>query len=79
MSTQSAPTRIHDVVGIGIGPFNLGLAALSEPLGIDVLFLDRADEFRWHHGMMLEGSRRSRCRSSPTSSRWPIRRPASRS
>ena len=56
MSTHSAPTRIHDVIGIGIGPFNLGLAALSEPLGIDALFLDRADDFRWHHGMMLEGS-----------------------
>ncbi|MRG59016.1 SidA/IucD/PvdA family monooxygenase [Agromyces sp. CFH 90414] len=49
-------TRIHDLVGIGIGPFNLGLACLAEPLDLDAVFLDQADGFRWHHGMMLEGS-----------------------
>ncbi|TDN91752.1 SidA/IucD/PvdA family monooxygenase [Microbacterium sp. BK668] len=49
-------THIHDLVGVGIGPFNLGLAALSEPLALDAVFLDRADGFAWHHGMMLEGS-----------------------
>ncbi|MEU1972937.1 SidA/IucD/PvdA family monooxygenase [Microbacterium sp. NPDC019599] len=48
--------RTYDIVGVGIGPFNLGLACLAEPLGLDTLFLDRADDFRWHHGMMLEGS-----------------------
>ena len=49
--------RVHDVVGIGIGPFNLGLAALSAPLAdLDVVFLDAADEFRWHPGMMIEGA-----------------------
>ncbi|HEY9366318.1 MAG TPA: SidA/IucD/PvdA family monooxygenase [Agromyces sp.] len=49
-------TRVHDVIGIGIGPFNLGLACLGEPLGLDAVFLDSADEFRWHHGMMIEGA-----------------------
>ena len=49
--------RVHDVVGIGIGPFNLGLAALSAPVdGLDAVFLDAADEFRWHPGMMIEGA-----------------------
>jgi lysine N6-hydroxylase len=48
--------RVHDLIGIGIGPFNLGLAALSEPLGLDAVFLDRASGFRWHHGMMIEGA-----------------------
>jgi len=49
--------RVHDVVGIGIGPFNLGLAALSAPLDdLDTVFLDAADEFRWHPGMMIEGA-----------------------
>ena len=49
--------RVHDVVGIGIGPFNLGLAALSAPLDeLDAVFLDAADEFRWHPGMMIEGA-----------------------
>ncbi|WP_402372570.1 lysine N(6)-hydroxylase/L-ornithine N(5)-oxygenase family protein [Isoptericola rhizosphaerae] len=47
----------YDVVGIGIGPFNLGLAALADPLAdVDAVFLDQADEFRWHPGMMLEGA-----------------------
>jgi len=48
--------HVHDVVGIGIGPFNLGLACLAEPTGLDAVFLDRADGFRWHHGMMIEGA-----------------------
>lgn len=48
--------RVHDLVGVGIGPFNLGLAALADPLDLDTVFLDRADEFRWHPGMMLEGA-----------------------
>lgn len=53
---MSAP-RTYDVVGIGIGPFNLGLAALSAPLaGLDTVFLDSADGFSWHPGMMIEGA-----------------------
>jgi lysine N6-hydroxylase len=49
--------RVHDVVGIGIGPFNLGLACLSAPLAdLDAVFLDAADEFRWHPGMMIDGA-----------------------
>lgn len=50
-------TRVHDIVGIGIGPFGLGLAALSDPLpDVDAVFLDRRPEFRWHPGMMIEGA-----------------------
>ncbi|WP_193105844.1 lysine N(6)-hydroxylase/L-ornithine N(5)-oxygenase family protein [Brachybacterium sp. FME24] len=53
---MSAP-HVHDLVGIGIGPFGLGMAALSEPLAdVDAIFLDQASEFRWHPGMMLEGA-----------------------
>ncbi len=48
--------RVHDLVGIGIGPFNLGLACLTHPTGLDAVFLDRTDGFRWHHGMMIEGA-----------------------
>lgn len=55
MSAES--TQIHDILGVGIGPFGLGLAALSEPLDdVDAVFLDQRPEFRWHPGMMLEGS-----------------------
>jgi lysine N6-hydroxylase len=54
MST-SATGRVHDFAGIGVGPFNLGLAALSEPVsGLDAVFLERRESFDWHPGMMLE-------------------------
>jgi len=46
--------KIYDIVGIGIGPFNLGLAALCAPISsLSALFLDQASEFNWHPGMML--------------------------
>ncbi|SDS27863.1 lysine N6-hydroxylase [Brevibacterium siliguriense] len=55
MSADS--THIHDILGVGIGPFGLGLAALSEPLNdVDAIFVDQRPEFRWHPGMMIEGS-----------------------
>ncbi|MET3903405.1 lysine N(6)-hydroxylase/L-ornithine N(5)-oxygenase family protein [Paenarthrobacter sp. 4246] len=54
MSTQDNG-KIYDVAGIGVGPFNLGLAALSEPVAnLDCVFLDRRESFDWHPGMMLE-------------------------
>ncbi|MFI7481817.1 lysine N(6)-hydroxylase/L-ornithine N(5)-oxygenase family protein [Kocuria sp. M1R5S2] len=47
--------RVHDLLGIGIGPFNLGLACLAEPLeDLDAVFLDARDGFDWHPGLMLE-------------------------
>lgn len=56
-TASRADDRVHDVVGIGIGPFNLGLAALSAPLTeLDAVFLDSADGFSWHPGMMIEGA-----------------------
>jgi lysine N6-hydroxylase len=56
---MSAPLhdRIWDAVGIGAGPFNLGFAALADTApGLEVLVLERAEEFAWHPGMMLEGT-----------------------
>ncbi|MFF1385015.1 lysine N(6)-hydroxylase/L-ornithine N(5)-oxygenase family protein [Arthrobacter sp. NPDC058288] len=54
-SSTSGAGRIYDVAGIGVGPFNLGLAALAEPVaGLDAVFLERRDSFDWHPGMMLE-------------------------
>ncbi|PZE82740.1 lysine N(6)-hydroxylase/L-ornithine N(5)-oxygenase family protein [Curtobacterium sp. MCBD17_032] len=48
-------TPVHDLVGIGIGPFNLGLACLTDPVDdLDAVFLDARDGFAWHHGMMLD-------------------------
>ncbi|GAA3519509.1 lysine N(6)-hydroxylase/L-ornithine N(5)-oxygenase family protein [Dietzia aurantiaca] len=46
--------KIHDLLGIGVGPFNLGLACLAEPLGLDAVFLDARDGFAWHHGLMFD-------------------------
>lgn len=49
---------IYDIIGIGIGPFNLGLAALSSEIPeLKTLFLDQKDCFSWHEGMMIEGTR----------------------
>ncbi len=45
----------HDFIGIGVGPFNLGLACLTHPIdGLGGLFLDRNESFNWHPGMLLE-------------------------
>ena len=50
--------EIYDLVGIGLGPFNLGLAALAEPVpGLRTLFLDEKPRFSWHPGMMVPGAR----------------------
>jgi lysine N6-hydroxylase len=47
--------HVFDFAAIGVGPFNLGLAALSEPVdGLDGVFLERRESFDWHPGMMLE-------------------------
>lgn len=46
--------HVHDFVAVGLGPFNLGLACLTEPLDeLDGLFLEARDEFSWHPGLML--------------------------
>ncbi len=48
----------YDLVGVGIGPFNLGLAALADPLhGLRALFLEARPAFEWHPGLLLEGAR----------------------
>ncbi|AYZ35756.1 alcaligin biosynthesis protein [Chryseobacterium indologenes] len=46
---------VYNVIGIGIGPFNLGLAALSHPISeLKTLFLDQRDGFDWHPGLMID-------------------------
>lgn len=45
--------QVYDVIGIGIGPFNLGLAALIEPVEeISAVFFDKEEKFEWHLGML---------------------------
>jgi len=49
--------RRCDLAGVGIGPFNLSLAALAAPVdGLDVVLFDARPEFRWHPGLLVEGA-----------------------
>lgn len=55
MKETSAPLTL---AGVGIGPFNLSLAALLAPLDqVESRFFDRRPAFAWHPGMMLPGAR----------------------
>lgn len=47
-------SSITDLVGIGLGPFNLSIAALSEQQPLSTLFLERKKEFAWHPGLLLK-------------------------
>lgn len=52
------PDAPHDLVGIGIGPFNLSLAALAEPLAdLDAVFYEQRPGFAWHPGLLIDGTR----------------------
>ncbi|MFJ8361535.1 lysine N(6)-hydroxylase/L-ornithine N(5)-oxygenase family protein [Streptomyces sp. NPDC093984] len=52
-----ATGKTYDFVGIGLGPFNLGLACLTEPIdGLDGVFLESKPTFEWHSGMFLQGA-----------------------
>lgn len=49
----------HDFVAVGLGPYNLGLACLTEPIAeLDGIFLEARTEsaFGWHTGMMIDGT-----------------------
>ena len=47
--------KVYDLVGIGIGPFNLSLAALLEPKkNLDIKFLDLKKEFNWHPELIFD-------------------------
>ncbi|MFE0673786.1 lysine N(6)-hydroxylase/L-ornithine N(5)-oxygenase family protein [Streptomyces sp. NPDC058867] len=51
------PETPRDLVGIGIGPFNLSLAALAHPLGeLDTVFYDQRPAFDWHPGLLIDGT-----------------------
>lgn len=47
----------RDLVGIGIGPFNLSLAALADPLAeLDAVFYEQRPGFDWHPGLLIDGA-----------------------
>lgn len=48
----------YDIIGIGIGPFNLGLAVMAAGVpGLRCLFIDRSQSFCWHPGLLLDRAR----------------------
>ncbi|CDQ18634.1 lysine N(6)-hydroxylase/L-ornithine N(5)-oxygenase family protein [Halobacillus karajensis] len=50
--------KIYDLIGIGIGPFNLSLAALLDEIdGVEPLFFEQKEGFDWHPGMLIEGTK----------------------
>ncbi len=49
--------EVYDLIGIGIGPFNLGLAALTESIPtLQTVFLEQKKCFSWHEGLMIDGA-----------------------
>lgn len=54
LTRPNVPPAKCDVIGVGIGPSNLSLAALLHPIGrLNVAFLDQKPEFQWHPGLMM--------------------------
>ncbi|MBC9712086.1 SidA/IucD/PvdA family monooxygenase [Streptomyces sp. TRM66268-LWL] len=52
-----APEEPQDLVGIGIGPSNLSLAALAHPLTeLRTAFYEQRPGFHWHPGLLLDGA-----------------------
>ncbi|MFF9160278.1 lysine N(6)-hydroxylase/L-ornithine N(5)-oxygenase family protein [Streptomyces longwoodensis] len=52
------PTAPYDLLGVGIGPFNLSLAALCDQApDLSTLFCEARPEFRWHPGLLVDGAR----------------------
>ncbi len=50
--------KVYDLIGVGVGPFNLSLAALLEGNAeVDAVFFDQKPQFDWHKGMLIVGTR----------------------
>jgi lysine N6-hydroxylase len=57
LTSELPPATPYDLVGIGLGPFNLSLAALADAVpDLHTLFLDAKPEFSWHQGLMVDGA-----------------------
>ncbi|WP_112465675.1 lysine N(6)-hydroxylase/L-ornithine N(5)-oxygenase family protein [Streptomyces triticisoli] len=56
--TPHTPHTPYDLVGIGIGPFNLSLAALAHPLTeLRTAFYEQRPHFHWHPGLLIDDAR----------------------
>jgi lysine N6-hydroxylase len=53
----NTPNQPLDLLGIGIGPFNLSLAALADTTpNLHTAFYDQRPTFHWHPGILIEGT-----------------------
>lgn len=51
----SGKNPVYDILGIGIGPFNLSLAALlSQVKDVNPIFFEAKPTFNWHEGLLFE-------------------------
>lgn len=58
MYDKNINNTVLDLIGIGFGPFNLGLAALLyKAKDFSYLFLEKKQSFEWHEGMLLNNSK----------------------
>ncbi|HWM36363.1 MAG TPA: SidA/IucD/PvdA family monooxygenase [Streptomyces sp.] len=56
-ASGTAAEETLDLLGVGIGPFNLSLAALADGIpGLSAAFLEQRTAFRWHPGLLIEGA-----------------------
>jgi lysine N6-hydroxylase len=55
--TEPDADRPLDLLGIGLGPFNLSLAALADGVpGLTAAFYDQRPDFHWHPGLLIDGA-----------------------
>lgn len=53
---RSGDRRPLDLIGIGVGPFNLSLAALGQGVpGLRMACYEQRTGFNWHPGLLIEG------------------------
>lgn len=51
-------TPVRRLVGIGVGPFNLGLACLAQPItDLESVFFERKPAFDWHGNILMTHAR----------------------
>ncbi|WP_435173195.1 lysine N(6)-hydroxylase/L-ornithine N(5)-oxygenase family protein [Actinacidiphila sp. bgisy145] len=55
--TAAPAEEPFDLLGVGIGPFNLSLAALADGVPeLTAAFYDQRPDFRWHPGLLIDGA-----------------------
>ncbi|MEU8852549.1 SidA/IucD/PvdA family monooxygenase [Streptomyces sp. NPDC048564] len=63
-ASGTAPTEVHDILGVGFGPSNLALAIAVQEYNdqashadrLSYVFLEKQDRFGWHRDMLLDGA-----------------------